>query len=81
MAFAENQSEQNRYLQSQSFHQRHINGNTHSRTDHKINHDSELDLTHDEPLNSIFITDSSKTLAINELNISQDRTRTVMNTG
>jgi hypothetical protein len=81
MAFAENHLEQNRHLQSQSFHQRHINENTHRKIDQKINHDSELDLTHDESLNSIFVTDSSKNFATNEQNISQDRTTTLMNTG
>jgi hypothetical protein len=77
MAFAENQSEQNRHLQSLPLHRRHTNGNT----DNKINYDGELDLTHDDTLNSIFVTDSSKTLTINEQNILQNRTTTSMNTG
>jgi hypothetical protein len=81
MAFAENQSKKDRLLESWPSHRHHTNGSTHSDIGEKINYNSELDLTHDQTLNSIFVTDSSKILTINEQNVSQDRTTTSMNTG
>jgi hypothetical protein len=81
MAFAKNQSEQNRHFQSGPSHRRYTNGNTHSDIDQNINYHSELDLTYDESLSSIFVTDSSKTLEMNRQNRSSDRTRTSTNTG
>ncbi len=81
MDFTENQSVPNQHSQSYSSARRHTNGNTQSKINQKINYDSELDLTHDESFNSIFVTDSSKTLEINEQNIPQDRTRTSKNSG
>lgn len=58
--------------QSSSFHQRQKNGNTHSKSDQEINYNSEHDLAHDVPLNSIFVTDSSKNFSTNMQNISSD---------
>jgi hypothetical protein len=81
MAFTGNQSEQNRHLQSRPFYRHHTNGNTPSKIDQQVIYDSELDLTHDESLSSIFVTDSSKILTINEQNIAQQQSKTSMNTG
>jgi hypothetical protein len=81
MAFAKNQSEQNRHFQSGPSHRHYTNGNTHSDIDQNINSYSELDLTYDESLSSIFVTDSSKTLEMNRQNRSSDRTTTSTNSG
>jgi hypothetical protein len=78
MALVETQSEQNRHLKTQPSHRQHRDGNTHSKIHYKINHDSELDLTHHHASGkSIFMTDSSTTIEISE----QNRPTPSMNTG
>jgi hypothetical protein len=81
MASNENQLEQNRRLRTWPFRKRHaiLNGNTVEKIDYKINYDSELDLTRRDSLRSIFMTDSSKTIQVNERNISQNPTTTSIN--
>lgn len=67
--------------QSLPFHQRQTSGNTKSKIHQEINYNSELDLTHEIPLNSIFVTDSSRNLSLNEQNNSSDRRTTSINIG
>jgi hypothetical protein len=82
MDFSENQSPQNRRLKTWPFRRRRtVNGSTNGKIDHKINYDSELDLTRHESLRSIFMTDSSKTIQISERDIFQDTTTLSMKTG
>ncbi|UJR25187.1 hypothetical protein I4U23_006542 [Adineta vaga] len=83
MALTSNQIQSNRRLQTWPFLRRNavFNGYHHDKTDHKINYDSELDLTRRGSLKSIFMTDSSKTIQINEENLSQDLNTTTMNKG
>lgn len=73
MASTGNQSQQNRSLRTWPFRKRHtvLHGNMISKFDCKINYDSESDLTNRESLKSIFMTDSSKNIQLNERNLSQ----------
>jgi hypothetical protein len=79
MASTENQSQQNRRLRTWPFRRRRtvLNLNTNEKIDGKMDYDSELDLPRRESLRSIFMTDSSKTIQVNERNA----TTTSMNTG
>lgn len=62
-------------------HQRYRDGNSQSEMHHQISHDFEFELTHHESSGSIFMTDSSKPLEINDMNMSQVRTGTSLNGG
>lgn len=74
MAFSESQSPLNQRLRTWPFRRHHtpFNENTNGKTNRRPSYDSELDLTGYEPLKSIFMTDSSKTMEISEQDISMD---------
>ena len=72
---------ENQRLQTWPFRKRRviIDKNTHTIIDCKIHLDSQTDSSYVEPLKSIFMTDSSKIISINEQNSSS--TNSSMNIG
>lgn len=81
MTSDENPSRATRRLETWPFRRRHapmLDGPPSNKIDPRsTDYDSELDLTRHNSLRSIFMTDSSKTLQINEQQISEDP-RTVL---
>ena len=82
MDISDNDLAQNRRLRTWPFRQRRtVNKSPNGKIDRKINYDFELDLTRPESLGSIFMTDSSKTIQINEQDIFQDPATLSINRG
>ena len=86
MTSVENQAHQNRRLRTWPFRQHHravFNHNINANIDYKISRNSELDSGYCQSFRSIFMTDSSKTIEMNERSISPNTAPTTisMNTG
>ena len=74
MTAVDSQLQQNQGLRSWPFRRREpvLNENTNDKIGCKTNRDSQFDVRYRESFKSIFMTDSSKTIPMNERNLSQN---------